>query len=402
MKIKVIKTEEDHKEALKHIEELMRMDPNPDTQEGETLSLLTTLVEDYESNHFPESLPNPIDAIVFRMEQQGLKPQDLVPYIGSSGKVSEVLSGKRPLSVAMMRALEKGLGIPARVLLKESDSLEGKEGVAWARFPIKEMEKRGYFGLTKATTQNLKTLVESFLDNVNIPSYTAALLRKTNYVRSNRQMDKYALLAWSTHVIKRAKSNSPSVKYQSGTIDLAFMQKIAHLSPKERGPIEALDFLYGHGISLVVEPHFAKTYLDGAAFLSDKEHPIIGLTLRHDRLDNFWFTLMHELAHIALHQNQEVNFFFDDLDSPDRGSGKEEEADKLAEDALIPPQKWANSPARLIPSPIAAEGLARELGIHTSIVAGIMRYKGDRYQYLNTIVNQAKVRQLFPDKKWPK
>lgn len=401
-KIKVIKTEEDHKEALKYIEELLRLDPEPNSQGGETLSLLTTLVQDYEANIFPETLPDPVEAILFRMEQQDLKPQDLVPYIGSSSKVSEVLSRKRPLSVSMMRALEKGLGIPARVLLKESDSLKSADTAAWTRFPVREMEKRGYFGSIKATTQNVKALVERFLQHSGNPAYAVGLLRKTNYVRSTRQMDKYALLAWSTQVIKEAKKMKIAKKFKTGTIDAVFMQKVARLSAHDNGPREVQNLLRQNGIALIVEPHFAKTYLDGAAFIADKEHPVIGLTLRYDRLDNFWFTLMHELAHVALHENQDVNLFFDDLDRPDHTSRQEHEADSFAEESLIPQQKWDSSPARLIPSPVAAEGLARELGVHTAIVAGMMRYKGQRYQYLNTIVNDAKVRKYFPDKKWPK
>jgi len=113
----IIKTEEDYNKALMLIEELMDKDPEEDSEEGEKLNLLTALVQDYESKLFPESLPDPIDAILFRMEQQNLKPSDLVLYIGSRSKVSEVLSRKRSLTLSMMRALEAGLGIPAKVLL---------------------------------------------------------------------------------------------------------------------------------------------------------------------------------------------------------------------------------------------------------------------------------------------
>ena len=128
-RIKVIKTEEDYNEALKLIEELMNGDPEEDSEEGEKLDLLATLVQDYESKLFPESLPDPIDAILFRMEQQNLKPIDLVPYIGSRSKVSEVLSRKRTLTLSMMRALEAGLGIPAKVLLKKYDKSGNTKGV---------------------------------------------------------------------------------------------------------------------------------------------------------------------------------------------------------------------------------------------------------------------------------
>ena len=132
-KIKVIKTEEDYNKALELIGELMNKDPEEDSEEGEKLNLLATLVQNYESKLFPESLPDPIDAILFRMEQQNLKPSDLVPYIGSRSKVSEILSRKRTLTLSMMRALEAGLGIPAKVLLKESDEFRNTKDIAWDR-----------------------------------------------------------------------------------------------------------------------------------------------------------------------------------------------------------------------------------------------------------------------------
>jgi len=117
MEPKVIHTEAEYRAALARVEELM--DAEPGTPEGEELNLLGLLVEQYEDETFPIGLPDPIEAIRFRMEQAGLQQKDLVPYIGSPSKVSEVLSGKRRLSLAMIRRLHKGLGIPAEVLLRE-------------------------------------------------------------------------------------------------------------------------------------------------------------------------------------------------------------------------------------------------------------------------------------------
>lgn len=104
---------------------------------------------------------------------------------------------------------------------------------------------------------------------------------------------------------------------------------------------------------------------------------------------------MHELAHIALHYDQDISLFYDDLDAPDAISTQESEADRLAGEALIPQSKWENSPAKLIPSPIAAQSLAKELGIHVAIVAGKIRHEGGKYQYLNAIVNKEKVSKYF-------
>jgi HTH-type transcriptional regulator / antitoxin HigA len=118
MKQKVIKTEREHKAALARIDQLM--DVRPGTPQGDELELLATLVEIYEDEVFPIDEPHPLEAIRFRMEQQGLKASDLVPYMGSRSKVSEVLSGHRGLSLKMIRSLSTGLGIPADVLVRES------------------------------------------------------------------------------------------------------------------------------------------------------------------------------------------------------------------------------------------------------------------------------------------
>jgi HTH-type transcriptional regulator/antitoxin HigA len=115
MKLKVIKTESDYAAALARIEKLIDAEAN--TAKGDELELLGLLVHDYEDRVFPISKPDPITAIRFRMEQQGLKPRDLVPLLGSRSRVSETLAGRRHLSVKMIRALVGRLGIPADVLL---------------------------------------------------------------------------------------------------------------------------------------------------------------------------------------------------------------------------------------------------------------------------------------------
>jgi HTH-type transcriptional regulator/antitoxin HigA len=116
MKAKVLKTDREYKAALAYIERLMDQ-PAPDEAE---LDLWSLLVENYEEAHFPIAKPDPVEAIRFRLEQSDSKPADLIPYLGSKSRVSEVLSGKRPLSLTMIRALHHGLKIPAEVLIGES------------------------------------------------------------------------------------------------------------------------------------------------------------------------------------------------------------------------------------------------------------------------------------------
>ena len=115
MEIKPIHTKADHRAALKEIETLMSARPR--TREGERLDVLVTLVEAWEKKHHPMALPDPVEAIKFRMEQSGLGPKDLVPMIGQLNRVYEVLSRKRPLTLAMIRRLHQDLGIPAESLI---------------------------------------------------------------------------------------------------------------------------------------------------------------------------------------------------------------------------------------------------------------------------------------------
>ncbi len=118
MKIKPIRTKRDYEAALRTIESLMHA--KRDTPEGDKLDVLVTLVEVYEAKRFPLALPDPIEAIKFVMEQRNLTVRDLVPYIGQPNRVYEVLSHKRPLTMAMVWKLHVGLGIPAESLIKQA------------------------------------------------------------------------------------------------------------------------------------------------------------------------------------------------------------------------------------------------------------------------------------------
>lgn len=116
MEIRAIRDDATYREALARVSELIDLDPSPDSPEGELLEVLGTLVEVYEDRHYPIEAPDPIAAIKFRMEQSGMSAADLVPYIGPSHRVYEVLGGNRPLTMPMVRRLVN-LGIPAATLI---------------------------------------------------------------------------------------------------------------------------------------------------------------------------------------------------------------------------------------------------------------------------------------------
>ena len=169
MNAKLIKTEADHAAALARIDEIFQA--RPGTVEGDELELLVHLVEEYEGANHPIDWPDAIEAIKFRMDQAGLKQADLVAYIGSKSKVSEVLSGKRALSLAMIRRLHKDLGIPAHVLLQEPGTALSTvyEGVNWRDFPLAEMLRRHWFPTFKGRASDLCERAEEVLGPLLFP-----------------------------------------------------------------------------------------------------------------------------------------------------------------------------------------------------------------------------------------
>jgi HTH-type transcriptional regulator/antitoxin HigA len=175
------------------------------------------------------------------------------------------------------------------------------------------------------------------------------------------------------------------------------MHELVHLSILNDGPRQACEYLQTVGISVIVEPHLPETFLDGAAILLEPNRPVIGLTLRHDRLDNFWFVLLHELIHVSKHLTTEFTAFYDDLDIDDTSNPQEQEADELAGEILIPDHEWSNSPAKNLRTSEAVEHLARRLRIHPAIVAGKIRHYYKSYRVLNRLVGQGEVRRLFAE-----
>ena len=148
---------------------------------------------------------------------------------------------------------------------------------------------------------------------------------------------------------------------------------------------------------MIIERHLTGTYLDGAALLLAPDHPVIGMTLRYDRLDNFWFCLMHELAHIRFHLKRNGEAFFDDLADLDikKVDASEKEADEIAREALVPGVVWKRSAASTVRSSDAAVSLARQLHVDPAVVAGRIRYESKDFRVLSSLIGR--VRQLFPE-----
>jgi len=398
---KVIKTEEDYQKALARIEVLM--DAEAGTPEGDELELLSTLVGLYEENRYPISLPDPVAAIKFRMDQMGFRQKDMIRYLGSKSKASEILNGKKPLTLSMMRALHKDLGIPAEVLLHSRNAQfpESFPEMNWLSFPLREMAKRGWITQVEDVKKHAEEIMTAFFEEAGGKAALSELhCRRGISSRYNEKTDDYAVIAWRLRVVSCARKEQPSGKFRSGCLTDDKIRDLVRLSVFNKGPMLAKEFLSKLGIHLIIEPHLPKTYLDGAAMLLADGSPIIGLTLRYDRIDHFWFSLLHELAHVRLHLRMPDDCFLDDLDMRVTGSGEdnpEKEADRLATEVVIPKEFWEERILREKATPAQIKKWADELKIHPALIAGRIRHDTGDYRKLSRFVGTGSVRRQFQE-----
>jgi len=402
MNVKIIKSAKDYEANMARLSVLMSLDPKPNSKEENELELLALVIQDFERQTVPPVKADPIESILFRMDQMQLTRKELIPFIGSISKVSEVLSRKRPLSLPMIRRLNQGLGIPADILIEdvETDSslVDQEPEMDFTRFPLKEMLERGCFGDFEGNVQRLKDyaedLVRKFMQDLLPKRMEPAFLRAPLHQRGDRQADEMAILAWRMCVLRKAREVISTREYKQGTITPEWLRELAKLSAFDEGPKLAKEHLARHGITLVIEKHFKRTFLDGAAML-DNDRPIVALTLRHDRVDNFWFALLHELAHVAKHLKPETPVFIDDLDRTNLQT-VEGEADAMAQEALIPNKSWSAAKVRQTLASEDVMAYADEIGVHPAIVAGRLRHEEKNFRLLSHLIGKTgQVSQTF-------
>lgn len=404
METKVIKAEKDYLSFLHEAEHLVASDPILGSKDAERLELLALLLEDFEKRHFPFEIVDPIEAIEFRMNEQGLRQKDLIPLIGSRSRVSEVLGRKRPLTVQMIRSLSVGLGIPLEALVVEAEKTHADANVKrideidLKKFPIKDMEKLGWFeSIEKEACATSEDMVRAFMSQLKGKSNAQALYRRTFRGEEIDEKAHYSTLAWTARLLVRAKqSKLPKVKFDPAKITPELLRELAQLSWFEEGPKLAIQFLAKYGIVLIVESRLPNTRLDGAAILMENNIPVIGLTLRFDRVDYFWFTLIHELAHVWKHLNSTDEAFVDRLENMDSNLPLEKEANRIARDALIPRAIWKRSKAYLTPTKQNIFELANQLHIHPAIIAGRLQFETGKYSNFRELLGEGSVRKSFP------
>jgi HTH-type transcriptional regulator/antitoxin HigA len=400
--LRIIKGDEEYRHALAQAEILVALDPRPGTAEADRLEVLTLLIEDYESRQFPFEIPDPVDAITFRMEEQQLLQKDLVPFIGSRSRVSEVLARKRPLTVQMIRALASGLGIPLNALvgdpgMRRSQAATAPTDPEWGKFPFKEMLKRGWFAEIKASNDgNAVETIKAFF--ARVAASPSVLYRRTFRGENLDERAYYSTLAWTARVMLRAKAAEKSLaQFDRARLSKDVLRELACLSWLDDGPKIASQFLAKIGIHMVVEPRLPNTLLDGAALLTEQGTPIVALTLRIDRVDYFWFTLLHEVVHVWKHLRSADEAFVDRVEADESPERVEQEANRMARDAFVPHSGWKRSEAYLNPSRQSILDTANQWRVHPALIAGRLQRETGRYQLFREYLGQGTVRKHFPE-----
>lgn len=331
-------------------------------------------------------------------ERVGLKEQQIQRY-ESEGYASASLRRMQKVASSLQLNITEIAELSDMDKPNEVTTLDNKQRsdeLEWSKFPVAEMYKRHWFddfeGSLDAALAAANTLIPDFVNRATGRSLIA-LHRKR--VRTGSQIDEYALLAWECRVLLLAAKEGVGSTFDVGAIDNRWITALARISEKPDAPLYAKEHLKRAGIVLVVEPHLPSTHLDGAALWS-KGGPVIGLTLRYDRVDNFWFVLFHELFHVIKHINRsKINGVFDDLESQSTDT-IEIEADTLSSEALIPENDWSSSLARYVRSPESVIDFAKSMHISPAIVAGRIRHEANNYVILKDLVGQGEVRKYFP------
>lgn len=181
---------------------------------------------------------------------------------------------------------------------------------------------------------------------------------------------------------------------QFGGLSAQFLQELRGLAVDSKGLTKVASLLYAQGVLLIYEPSLPGLKADGAVFLLPSGTPVIGMSLRHARLDNYWFTLMHELGHIALHFAQLNSPIVDDLDE-ERPAITEKQADRFASDQLIPRADWRSCPAKYTLHEDDIHSFAKKVGIAPQIVAGRLRRELRRHELFSDLVNQVDTREIL-------
>jgi HTH-type transcriptional regulator/antitoxin HigA len=328
----------------------------------------------------------PGDIIKEEIEARGWTQIDLAEIIGKSARlVNEVIAGKRAVTPDTARALADAFGTSAQFWmnlessyqlskLKPDASPVARRAKLFSFFPVKEMIRRGWI----ASSENLDVMEAQFckffgLENLETPpQFHCYAARRTTYTETEQAP---MLTAWLFRARQIAQVVSVG-KYSSKSFDAAIAQlKTLMANPEDVRQVPRV--LAEAGIRLVLVEPFAGMKVDGVCFWLDANSPVIALTLRFDRIDNFWFNLMHELRHVANKDGQNGNGIIDEnLGAENSEAGDKPEFERVADteaaEAIIPVAVFNDFTLRVAPlySEVRIAGFAARIGVHPGIVVG--------------------------------
>ncbi len=339
----------------------------------------------------------PGEFIKEEMEARKWSNEDLAHVLGLNPKtISELLNNKQRITIDTAKILGKAfsqspqywlnLDNNYRLRMEEDNKLSDVEikSKIYERMPVSDMIKKGWIKKYKnvdelenifKTFWNIRELNYDFMNNMILP-----FTRKSE---AYNNLNNYFLLTW----LQKAKLSSENIRVNEFIKkDLnALARNITGYSMKKDGVAKFLADLTGTGVKFISLSHLPRTYLDGASFLYNSS-PVLVYTKRYDRLDNFWFTISHEIGHILKHIKNEKEMFVDDLKIDDN-SEKEKEANEFAEEILkvknilnyFEEYKHYTSELRVLEA-------SQELNVHKSIIVGILKfYKILSYNRLNRL-----------------
>lgn len=320
-------------------------------------------------------------------EALGLKEQQIQRY--ESERYASISLSRFDRILSLLGAKLEASFAP-RKEMNEGDA----ETLRTIKLPVlREVQRRGWLTTPQDIGPKFLESVREYINEGLDLSKEKTLHRKN--IRDSAKFDKVSLLLWQSRVLKVASTISEQRKVQFDLSDMSWLKEFVRLSVVPEAPKLALEYLREKGIVAVVEQHLPQTFLDGAAFVLANGTPVIGLTLRFDRLDYFWFTLLHELGHIFLHFHRGLDSgFLDNLDVVSEND-LEKEADSFARSTLIGDEVWQNAPVRFSKSVDLARNFANAQGIHVAIVAGRLRKERKDFAKLGELVGQGEVRKLF-------
>ncbi len=351
----------------------------------------------------PAVIVSPGEILRAELEAREMTQKDLAMIMGRPEQmISEIINAKKQITPDTAIDLEQALGISAQFWLNlESayqlhlaqhharDEAIARRARLFSLLPLKKMARRGWLDLS-GPADEIEHVVERFL-GLSPLDQEPALATRFRY-STIREPHMLALLAWVRRVEQLAgqpvAGSFSKDGLQGGIADL--LRCAARAEDVARVPA-MLDAL---GVQMVVLPHLGHTYLDGAACLV-AGHPVLAMTLRHDRVDSFWFTLLHEIAHLL---EDDAPSYLDVLPSPGDGNGatgseawsaEEASANRRATDWLTPPQAWADFVEETEPyfSLERIEAFAQSLGRHPGIILGrLMHDQKVKFSHLRRLL----------------